>query len=332
MRLVILTAAGAFIGGIALIVFSRVVEGEISAAFNEWLKRRVVRAAERLPSRSAGDQESEWLEELGALRDRPIQALRFVCGLSAAADGIATGLDVGLTLRRRFLLWVAGVEVRDIVCASDRARYETVGVFLLAQFFVVSAGAGLVFLLLPVAGELNPVPRDVLMGMVAVLFALTKVGFDRAYGCAELSRRRPGRWIARFSMRVLLSIVLAGATASGIAAQLYTPSAAERAAAGGVTTRFEVAHPRSASARAASTRGAAAGTGYSRADTRDGLIERIAGLDSLFARDPVALANFVLVAALLLALDLMAPLPSVSGRNSVYAQRQRLRRAVSPGP
>jgi hypothetical protein len=67
-----------------------IIVGEVKGVLGDRLADAVRRAAAALPSELVDDFEEELLEDVPALRDRPITAIRYVKGLNQAAQQIAT--------------------------------------------------------------------------------------------------------------------------------------------------------------------------------------------------------------------------------------------------
>ena len=85
--------------GIMKSLASSLLAGEVKGLLMSILVRRVKAAAGKLPRDMAIDQEEEWSEELNALANRPLRAIRYVWGLNRASRGIRHGHVRGRVLR-----------------------------------------------------------------------------------------------------------------------------------------------------------------------------------------------------------------------------------------
>lgn len=82
---IILLTIALFVGSVLTAAARAVLTGEIKGLANDALVAAVRRTDRLLPPGLAEDQVDEWLEELEAMKERPVTALKFVRGLSRAA-------------------------------------------------------------------------------------------------------------------------------------------------------------------------------------------------------------------------------------------------------
>lgn len=312
MVVLLFSAIGAFLGGVARNLVSRGLEGETEAALRTWAKWCIGRAVSPLPPEVAADQEAEWLAELGTVWARPILVIRFVWGLAGAADEIATGLKSSAIAvrRRRVLLWLANVDPRDVVCWPDRTRFELVGAFFLVEFTLVALAAYLT------AGVAFPAlfgGHKLFAIVVAVLAGTVTTGLDRLLTAMAIPPANRRTALCRTLLRFALSVILAAIVVQPVALRLLTPGGSKPISAA-VATRL-VGHP-------------SVGRGPMATSTKSepvGLVERSRRLDDLIATDSAALAAFIGLILGVIAIDFGSTLLMWTGRDSLYACRQAIR-------
>jgi len=318
MVVLLISAIGAFLGGVARNLFSRAIEGEMEAALRTWAKWCIGRAVSPLSPEVAADQEDEWLAELGTVWARPILVIRFVWGLAGAADEIATGLRSSAIAvrRRRVLLWLANVDPRDVVCRPDRTRFELVGAFFLVEFALVAFAAYVT------AGVVFPAffgGHKLLAFVVAVMAGTVTTGLDRPLAAMAIASSNRRTALCRTLLRFSLSVIVAAVVVQPVALRLLTPGEFKPISA---VTATRLAGDPSRGRRSMATI-----TG----SERIGLIERSRRLDDLIEADSAALAVFIGLMLGVIAIDFGSTLLMWTGRNSLYARRQAIRSEAIAG-